>query len=138
MQVRLHSNNRKYDTENYRSDFNRLARILTDSAVGLVLGGGGARGISHLGVLQALEERGIAIDMVGGTSIGSFIGGLVACEQYCARVDPIAKSWSAKLASLWFYFEGEFWANDQYVGILTMFSDLCRSHLSGHLLLQRL
>ncbi|CAE7725881.1 NTE1, partial [Symbiodinium microadriaticum] len=61
--VRLHSNNRQYDTDHYRSDFNRLARILTDSAVGLVLGGGGARGISHLGILQALEERGIAIDM---------------------------------------------------------------------------
>jgi predicted acylesterase/phospholipase RssA len=52
----MHANNRKYDMDHPRSDFNRLARILTDSAVGLVLGGGGARGISHLGVLQVYHH----------------------------------------------------------------------------------
>ncbi|CAB4407418.1 unnamed protein product [Rhizophagus irregularis] len=58
-----------------RSDFARLARRLVGKSVGLVLGGGGARGISHIGVIKALEEAGIPIDMIGGTSIGSFIGG---------------------------------------------------------------
>jgi len=103
--VRLHTSNQRFDTHHYRSDFNRLARILTDTAVGVVLGGGGARGISHIGVLQALEERGIPVDMIGGTSIGSFIGGLYSCEQSVLKVNPIAKSWASKLASLWFYFE---------------------------------
>jgi predicted acylesterase/phospholipase RssA len=59
-------------------DFGRLARFLDDSAVGLVLGGGGARGFAHLGVLRALEEAGVPIDRVGGTSMGAIIGALYA------------------------------------------------------------
>ncbi|MCB1679244.1 MAG: cyclic nucleotide-binding domain-containing protein [Halioglobus sp.] len=56
----------------------RLARMLTGNAVGLVLGGGGARGFAHLGVLRALEELGIPVDLIGGTSMGAPIAGLVA------------------------------------------------------------
>ena len=52
-------------------DLGRLARVLAGRAVSLVLGGGGARGFAHLGVLRALEELGVPIDMVGGTSIGA-------------------------------------------------------------------
>jgi len=54
--------------------YRRLARIITGRAVGLVLSGGGAKGYAHAGVLKALEEAGIEIDMIGGTSIGSVIG----------------------------------------------------------------
>ena len=54
-----------------RPDLARLARILAGRAVGLVLGGGGARGFAHLGVFRALEELGVPIDMIGGTSIGA-------------------------------------------------------------------
>jgi predicted acylesterase/phospholipase RssA/CRP-like cAMP-binding protein len=54
-------------------DFSRLVRILTGTAIGLVLGGGGARGFAHIGVLRALEEEGVVPDMIGGTSMGSFI-----------------------------------------------------------------
>jgi predicted acylesterase/phospholipase RssA/CRP-like cAMP-binding protein len=54
-------------------DFARLARVLAGTAVGLVLGGGGARGLAHIGVLRALVEAGVAIDMVGGTSMGGAI-----------------------------------------------------------------
>lgn len=46
--------------------------------VALVLGGGAARGISHLGLIQALEENGVPIDFVVGTSMGSIVGGLYA------------------------------------------------------------
>jgi predicted acylesterase/phospholipase RssA len=53
------------------ADLGRLARILGDRAVGLVFGGGGARGFAHLGVLKAMEELGIPIDMIGGSSIGA-------------------------------------------------------------------
>jgi predicted acylesterase/phospholipase RssA/CRP-like cAMP-binding protein len=52
-------------------DLERLARILAGTATGLVLGGGGARGAAHLGVIRALREAGVAIDLYGGTSIGS-------------------------------------------------------------------
>ncbi|HEX9941366.1 MAG TPA: cyclic nucleotide-binding and patatin-like phospholipase domain-containing protein [Thermoanaerobaculia bacterium] len=53
--------------------FGRLARFLDGSAVGLVLGGGGARGFAHIGVIRALEEAGIPIDRVGGASMGAMI-----------------------------------------------------------------
>ena len=46
--------------------------------VGLVLSGGGARGLYHIGVLRALEENGIPVDYVAGTSMGAIIGGLYA------------------------------------------------------------
>lgn len=52
-------------------DTERLARCIGDRAVGLVLGGGGARGFAHLGVLKAMEELSIPVDMIGGSSIGS-------------------------------------------------------------------
>jgi predicted acylesterase/phospholipase RssA len=45
---------------------------------GLVLAGGGARGFAHVGVLMALEEEGIPVDLLGGTSMGSFVGGIYA------------------------------------------------------------
>lgn len=51
--------------------------------VGLALGGGFARGIAHIGVLQALLERKIPIDLVAGTSAGSLVGSI-----YCAGFDP--------------------------------------------------
>ncbi|MCB1822745.1 MAG: patatin-like phospholipase family protein, partial [Candidatus Competibacteraceae bacterium] len=46
--------------------------------IGLVLGGGGARGIAHIGVLKTLEEMRVPIDCIAGTSMGSIIGGLYA------------------------------------------------------------
>lgn len=58
---------------NSQSDVGRLARMLTAGAIGLVLGGGGARGFAHIGVLRALEEAEIPIDLVGGTSMGAII-----------------------------------------------------------------
>lgn len=62
-------------------DIARLARIQSRSAVGLVLAGGGARGLAHLGVMRALHERGIEIDWVGGTSIGSVMAALLATDR---------------------------------------------------------
>lgn len=46
--------------------------------VGLVLSGGGAKGFSHIGALKVIEEAGIPIDYIGGTSMGSIVGGLYA------------------------------------------------------------
>lgn len=51
--------------------------------VGLALGGGFARGMAHVGVLQALEQHAIPIDLVAGTSAGSLVGAM-----YCAGLDP--------------------------------------------------
>ena len=60
------------------ADLPGLARSLIGQGVGLVLGGGGARGFAHLGLLRATRELGIPVDIVGGTSMGAFIGALHA------------------------------------------------------------
>ncbi|MBE9549504.1 MAG: patatin-like phospholipase family protein [Proteobacteria bacterium] len=57
--------------------------------VGLALGGGGARGISHIGVLRALEEHNIPIDCIVGTSMGSIIGGLYASGKTPDEIEQI-------------------------------------------------
>jgi len=62
-------------------DMARLARIQSRTAVGLVLAGGGARGLAHLGVYRALLERNTEIDWVGGTSIGAVMATYVASDQ---------------------------------------------------------
>ncbi|GAA5976276.1 hypothetical protein JCM11641_001102 [Rhodosporidiobolus odoratus] len=83
------------------SDFARLARRLCGKSIGVVLGGGGARGISHIGALRALQERNIPVDMVGGTSIGSFIGGLYAKEGDLVSTYGRAKRFSGRMSTLW-------------------------------------
>jgi NTE family protein/lysophospholipid hydrolase len=54
-------------------DMTRLVRLLTGTAIGLVLSGGGARGFAHIGVIRALSERRVPIDYIGGTSMGAVI-----------------------------------------------------------------
>ncbi len=76
----------RYDAHHHlREDrpahFGRLARHLAGQAVGLVLGGGGARGFAHLGVVRALMESGVPIDRIGGTSMGAMMGALIAMER---------------------------------------------------------
>lgn len=57
--------------------------------VGLVLGGGGAKGAAEVGVLKYIEQSGIPIDYIAGTSIGSIIGGLYACGYRSADLDSM-------------------------------------------------
>jgi len=64
----------------HSGDYARLARFLTGKAVGIVLGGGGARGFAHLGVLKALHQADIAVDLIGGNSMGALIGAQYACD----------------------------------------------------------
>uniref|UniRef100_A0A8C6NRT9 lysophospholipase n=1 Tax=Nothobranchius furzeri TaxID=105023 RepID=A0A8C6NRT9_NOTFU len=87
-------------TADRHSDFSRLARVLTGNTIAVVLGGGGARGCSHVGVIKAMEEAGIPIDIVGGTSIGSFIGALYAEERSAVRTKQRAREWSKAMNSV--------------------------------------
>lgn len=57
--------------------------------IGLVLSGGGAKGFAHVGVLKVLEEAGIKIDFIGGTSMGAVIGGLYASGYNATQIDSI-------------------------------------------------
>ncbi|MGD9486652.1 MAG: patatin-like phospholipase family protein [Calditrichaceae bacterium] len=59
--------------------------------VGLVLSGGGARGIAHIGVLKVLEQNNIPVDLIVGTSIGSVIGGLYAAGYSPDQIESITK-----------------------------------------------
>ncbi|XP_051167043.1 neuropathy target esterase sws isoform X2 [Leptopilina boulardi] len=86
---------------NVHSDFSRLARWLTGTSVGLVLGGGGARGAAHIGMLKAILEAGIPIDMVGGVSIGAFMGALWCMEKNIVTVTQKAREWSTKMTQWW-------------------------------------
>jgi len=90
-------------------DYDRLVRRLTGQAWGVILGGGGARGLAHIGVLKALQEHGIPIDAVGGTSMGAVIAGLYAAgfssdeiSAACRRnyVDPQASDLTVPFVSL--------------------------------------
>ncbi|KAH1488425.1 phosphatidylcholine and lysophosphatidylcholine phospholipase [Aspergillus fumigatus] len=85
----------------FKGDFHRLARRLCGRAVGLVLGGGGARGIAHVGVIKALEEAGIPVDIIGGTSIGSFIGALYARDADVVPMYGRAKKFAGRMGSMW-------------------------------------
>jgi predicted acylesterase/phospholipase RssA/CRP-like cAMP-binding protein len=81
---------------NQPGDVARLTRMITGTGCGLVLGGGGARGLAHLGVIRALEEAGVPIDVVGGTSMGAIMAGLCALgmdhAERVARVTDIARN----------------------------------------------
>uniref|UniRef100_A0A8C3IB42 lysophospholipase n=1 Tax=Chrysemys picta bellii TaxID=8478 RepID=A0A8C3IB42_CHRPI len=82
------------------SDFSRLARVLTGNAVALVLGGGGARGCSQVGIIRALIEAGIPVDMIGGTSIGSFMSALYAEERSYNQMRIKARQWAMDMNSV--------------------------------------
>lgn len=60
--------------------------------VGLVLSGGGAKGFAHIGVLKVLEEAGVEISFIGGTSMGAVVGGLYASGYSATQIDSIFRN----------------------------------------------
>ncbi len=62
--------------------------------VGLALGGGGARGLAHIGVLKVLERENIPIDLITGTSMGAIIGGVYALKKDISAIEKITKKYS--------------------------------------------
>lgn len=64
--------------------------------IGLALGGGGARGIAHIGAIKAFEELGITFDYVAGTSAGSVIGALYAYGKSAKEIEELAKGLKKK------------------------------------------
>jgi NTE family protein len=77
------------------ADVARVARLLTGRGIGLVLGGGGARGFAHIGVLRALREAGVPVDAIGGTSIGAIIAaGWAAGWEHAEMVQRMRRSFA--------------------------------------------
>jgi NTE family protein len=79
-----------------RDDYDRAVawRVWLDAdtrpKVGIALGGGGARGMAHIGVIRAFQQAGIPIEAVAGTSIGSFIGALYATGAHIDQIEELA------------------------------------------------
>ena len=78
----------------------RLVHHLRGVRVGLALGGGGARGMAHLGVLKVLEQAGIVVDMIAGTSAGAMTGILYASGR---DPDYLASQFSSDLRPSWIF-----------------------------------
>ena len=86
--IKLNYRNKEFLDTNF---FNVFPKKINNTKVGLVLSGGGARGISQLGVLSVLEERGIQIDKIVGTSFGSVTGGLYSTGYSPNHIKEIFK-----------------------------------------------
>jgi len=76
--IDLHIHVRKH----HSGDIGRFCRIISNKAVGLVLGGGGAKGFAHIGVVKALLEKEVPIDIIGGTSAGALYGITMAFNDF--------------------------------------------------------
>lgn len=71
----------------HHADNARAVRHILGLTLGLVLGGGGARGFAHAGFFQALEEAGVVVDSVGGTSMGALVGALISSGYSAVEVN---------------------------------------------------
>jgi predicted acylesterase/phospholipase RssA len=78
----------------------RIVHYLRGVRIGLALGGGAARGMAHLGVLKSLEQHGIYVDMLAGTSAGAMVGGI-----YASGLDPeyLTGCFKRDLLPSWFF-----------------------------------
>jgi predicted acylesterase/phospholipase RssA len=134
-----------------RSDCERLARIVAGRAVGVVLGGGGARGFAHFGVLRALREADIPIDYVGGASMGAIIAGEAALgwtpdvmqerSKAAFRINPVrgdytlplvAVSTARKIVKMLTGLFGDARIEDQIVGYFCVSCNLTRGETVVH------
>ena len=66
--------------------------IKKDLKVGLVLSGGGAKGFAHVGVLKVLEEAGVRVDYIGGTSMGAIVGAMYASGYNAKEIDSLIRT----------------------------------------------
>ena len=74
------------DAASSRDAIDRAVRRVLGTSVGVVLSGGGARGIAHIGALAALHDAGVVVDRIGGTSMGALVGALAASGRSPATI----------------------------------------------------
>jgi NTE family protein len=84
----------------FRTDIRRIARGIGNCLVGLALSSGAAKGFSHIGVLQVLEENGIEADVIAGASMGAYVAATWAYGCDGARMEKLAREMEGKWA-LW-------------------------------------
>ena len=88
-------------------------------AIGLALGGGFARGIAHVGVLKVLEEEGISVRMICGTSVGALIGASYCSGLSASELEEVARSVRFTTFARWTLSRFGFASNDRMVTFLT-------------------
>ena len=81
----------------HQDDFDRIVRYVLRREIGLVLSGGGARGFAHAGILRAMREAGLPVDVVGGVSMGSLVG---AGYAFSEDLDEIVSSLKARIGRM--------------------------------------
>lgn len=74
------------------ADLDKMVRQVTGRGLGLVLGGGGARGFAHIGLVRALHELKIPVDLTGGSSMGAFLAALIASGYDHHQMGEIARA----------------------------------------------
>ena len=79
-----------FTTLGFSQSSDSLTQSNKDVSVGLVLSGGGAKGLAHIGVLKAIEQAGVRIDYIAGTSTGAIVGALYAGFTMYQRLESLA------------------------------------------------
>jgi len=82
----------------FAADIRRLARQIGSCLVGLALSSGAAKGLSHIGVIQVLEENGIEVDVIAGSSMGAYIGATWACGFDGQKLEQLARELESRWA----------------------------------------
>ena len=129
------------------SHFQRMARRLSGKAIGLVLSGGGSRGFTHIGVIKAMQEAGIDIDMIGGASMGANIAAAYGYKLDYAPLEAFALTRatartlfdytlpllsltsSAKMKRILLEFYGEVRLEDHWIPTFAVATNLTRAEL---------
>src|SRR5258706_3037779 len=75
----------------FHAAIRRLAREIGSCLVGLALSSGAAKGLSHIGVIQVLEENGLDVDVIAGSSMGAYVGAIWACGCGGAKLEELAR-----------------------------------------------
>ena len=88
-------------------------------AIGVALGGGFARGIAHIGVLKVLEEEGIPVSVVTGTSVGALIGACYCSGLSLAEMEEVARNSRFTNFARWTLSRYGFASNDRMISFLT-------------------
>src|SRR5258706_7203787 len=102
----------------FRSGRRKAEQTPTVPRVGLALGGGFARGLAHIGVLKVLEEEGIPIDCVAGTSVGAIIAAMYCSGVTAKEMTEIAGLIRFKDFARWTLSRCSFCNNDRIVPFL--------------------
>lgn len=82
----------------FQTDIRRIARVIGKCLVGLALSSGGAKGLSHIGVIQVFEESGLDVDVVAGASMGAYVGAVWAYGHAGDKLEALAREMEMKRA----------------------------------------